>query len=283
MAVLLGLCVAITYGAADFLGGFASKRSTSDSVVALTQSIGFVVSLALVFIVGWDHVTGRDIGLSMASGAAQVLGVVLLYRGLASGRMGVVAPVSAVTSAMLPIGYGLATGEDPSALALFGVLLAVIAVAIVASEPDQRRDGEVEGEGSRRSALLLAIAAGLGFGTSFIFFGETDEASGFWPVVIARLTAATLVVTFILIARRPRLPDRSERPVAVAAGLLDTTANGLLLFAVRGEMLSLVAPVASLYPASTVVLARFVLHEPIGRQRLAGLALAAVGLVFIAI
>jgi drug/metabolite transporter (DMT)-like permease len=277
MAVLLGLAVAITYGASDFLGGFASKRSTSDSVVAMTQSIGFVISLGLVFLVGWDQVTGRDIGLSMGSGAGQVLGVVLLYRGLASGRMGVVAPVSAVTSAMLPIGYGLATGEDPSALALFGVLLAIIAVAIVASEPDHKSTG------NSRGALALAIGAGLGFGTSFIFFGETEEASGFWPVVIARLTAVTLVVTFILVARRPRLPDRSERPIAVATGVLDTTANGLLLYAVRGEMLSLVAPVASLYPASTVMLARFVLHEPIGRQRMAGLALAAVALMFIAI
>jgi drug/metabolite transporter (DMT)-like permease len=277
MAVLLGLTVAISYGAADFLGGFASKRSTAESVVVLTQLVGFVVAIACALAFGWDAVTGKDISLSCGAGLAQVAGVTALYRGLSTGRMSVVAPLSAVTSAVIPIGYGLSTGEDPSLLALVGVVLAIIAVAVVAREPDTG-DG-----GANTSALVFGLAAGVGFGVSFICFGETAKASGFWPVVIARATATVVMVVALVAARRAVAPDRSERPIAAATGVLDMTANGLLLVAVRGELLSLVAPVASLYPASTVVLARVVLHEPIGRQRLGGLALAGIALILIAI
>lgn len=282
MAVLLGLAVALSYGAADFLGGFASQRSFAMSVVVMAQFVGLALAIVCAFAFGWDAVTGNDVALSAGAGFAQVTGVTALYQGLAVGRMSVVAPVSAVTSAIVPIGYGLATGEDPAVIALVGVALAIVAVAIVARAPDAGADAGTAATGGR-AALFLALAAGVGFGISFVCFAETSTDSGFVPVVLARAFAGTVMLIALLAAGRTVLPAPSERPIAAATGVLDMTANGLLLVAVRGELLSLVAPVASLYPASTVLLARVVLREPIGRERLAGLALAILALMLIAV
>jgi drug/metabolite transporter (DMT)-like permease len=277
MAVLLGLCVALTYGAADFCGGVASRRSSSATVALWSQSVGLIGAVIVALIVGWDEILGADLARGAGAGIAQLVGVIALYRGLAMGRMGVVAPVSAVISATLPVAWGLAQGEDPSALALAGVAVAVVAIAIVARAPDpEPRDDPNRG-------LLFALLAGFGFGVNFICFAETSEASGMLPVVTARLVAVPLVLLALLLTRTALQPHRKDRPIAMGTGALDVTANAFLITAVRGEMMSLVAPIASLYPAGTVLLARVVLDEPIGRVRLAGLGLAVVGLVFIAI
>ncbi|MGQ0826516.1 MAG: EamA family transporter [Actinomycetota bacterium] len=277
MAVLLGLAVALTYGGADFLGGLASRRSLAAAVVLGSQLVGLAGAIVVALIAGWDALPAGDVARAIGAGAAGLVGVTALYRGLAVGRMGVVAPVSAVTSALLPIGWGLATGEDPSGLALVGVGLAVVAIGIVARAPDPDSDTE------HNAALALALLAGIGFGISFVCFGGTGEDSGLAPVVIARLTSVPLVFVALTVRRQPPLPNPADRTATVATGVLDVTANALLLTAVRGELLSLVAPIASLYPAGTVLLARIVLREPIGRERLAGLALALAGLVCIAL
>ena len=278
MAVLLGLCVAATYGAADFMGGLASRRSPAATIVLWSQAIGLFGSTAAALVVGWDAMPARDLLLGVGAGFGALVGVTALYQGLAVGQMGVVAPVSAITAAIIPIGYGLASGEDPSALALVGVFVAIAAVGIVAHEPD------LQPRADRRPGLVLALVAGLGFGVSFICFGETGESSGVLPVVAARCTSVPIMLGALLASRGGSLaPKPADRPIAVTTGVLDVTANVVLLAAVRGEYLSLVAPVASLYPAGTVLLARLVLHEPIGRQRLAGLALSVVALAFITI
>lgn len=278
MAVILGLCVAATYGAADFMGGLASRRSPAPTIVLLSQSVGLAGSIVVALLVGWDAVASRDAVLAVGAGIGALVGVTALYQGLAVGRMGLVAPVSAVTAALLPIAWGLATGEDPSAFALAGAALAVVAVGVVARAPDP------EPHRGTRAGLALALLAGVGFAMSFICFGETNEASGFVPVLLARCVSVPVLLGALAATRgRAVLPAPGDRPVAVGTGLLDITANVVLLAAVRGEMLSLVAPVASLYPAGTVLLARVVLDEPIGRQRLAGLGLSIVALAFIAV
>jgi DNA ligase-1 len=271
VAVVLGLAVAASYGAADFLGGFASARAPATTVVVTTQTFGLVLAAVLLVVFGWDALGGRDVGLGVGAGLAQLVGVTALYRGLAAARMAVVAPVSAVVSALIPVTWGLARGEEPSALALVGVVLALAAGAIVARTPD--------GGGPAWEGVPLALLAGVGFGVSFVCFGETSDDSGFWPVVLSRATAASVLVAALVARRRAlRLSSSARRP-ALAAGALDMTATAVLLVAVRRELMSLVAPVASLYPAGTVVLARVVLDEPIGRERLAGLGLALVARV----
>jgi drug/metabolite transporter (DMT)-like permease len=225
--------------------------------------------------VGWD-----DLGLGALAGGVGVVGILLLYQGLATGAMGVVAPVTAVGAAVVPLAVGLATGERPDPLALLGALVALGAVALVAGGHEEVPGATQERRG--RSPLLLAVGAGTAFGLVFVLLGATDEASGFWPLLGGRTVSVTLVGVWLVRSRTPFLPRPGNRLVVVGAGLLDVTANGLYLLAVREGLLSVVAVLSSLYPAATVVLARVVLGERLRPAQLAGLGLGLAGVTMIA-
>jgi drug/metabolite transporter (DMT)-like permease len=280
MGVLLGLGVAVAYGGADFLGGFTSRRSATGSVVFFGQLVGLLVALGFALGFGGEP-DSRDLLLGVGAGLAGVVGVSALYRGLATGRMGVVAPITAVVNAIIPITWGIGNGERPSAVALTGVSLALLAVIVIAREPDVA--GDAPPPASRPVQVAFGVVAGIGFGIALICFSETGSDSGLWPGLTARCTTVPLVALVLLVGRRVLLPHRADRGLVAAGGALDTSANAFQLLAVREGLLSLVAPVASLYPAGTVLLARLVLHERIGRARLLGLAIALMGLVLIAV
>jgi len=227
-------------------------------------------------LLGGGHFTNRAWELGATAGLLNVGALGCLYRGLAIGQIGQVAPVAAVVGAVVPITWGLATGERPSTLALVGVGLAVVAGALVSSEREERQ-GSLFGQG-----LLLALAAGVGFGVSFILFSSTPHSSGFWPVLFARLAAAAGVWAVVLVLRvSPSIP-LGPRPQALAAGALDVAATTLLLVALRHGLTAVVAPVASLAPGFTVMEAWWFLHERASRIQVAGLFVALVGLALIA-
>jgi drug/metabolite transporter (DMT)-like permease len=218
----------------------------------------------------------RAVGLGGAAGLLNVGALGCLYRGLAIGRIGQVAPVAAVVGAVVPITWGLATGERPSTVALIGVGLAVVAGALVSSEREER-PGSLFDRG-----LLLAVGAGVGFGASFILFSSTAHDSGFWPVLSARMAAALGVWVVVAVLRvSPSVPVGPRRQ-AIAAGGLDVVATTLLLVALRHGLTVVVAPVASLAPGFTVMEAWWVLHERASRIQVVGLVTALVGLVLIA-
>ena len=279
MAIVLGLGVALVYGAADFLGGRTSRGNRPAAVVAVSQLTSLAL-LGLLLVVDATSPPGPgSLGLGAASGVAGLLGVLLLYRGLALGRMGVIAPVTAVGAAILPLAYGIATGERPSAAALVGVAIALVAVALIASGGTQP-----EGDHERTSAreLALAGAAGAAFGASFILLAESGEGSGFWPLLAARSASVPLAVLAAVRGAHRMTITRGSRLAVVAAGALDVIAIALYLLASRRGLISLVAVLGSLYPAATVVLARVVLRERLVRLQLVGLVLALVGVVLIA-
>ena len=279
VAVLLGLLVAISYGAADFLGGVASRRVPAALVVQQSQLLGVVLLLVMLAVVPDQHVIAADMARGAGAGMGGLLGLVLLYRGLAVGAMSIVAPITAVGAAVLPVGLGLATGERPGAVALAGVVIALVAVALVAA-PATEDAAPVEG---RRREILLALLAGVGFGIVFILFGDTAKASGMWPLLSARVVS-TIVVTTGLCVRRVAIGPRKDTALVIAgAGVLDVTANTLFIVGARIGLVSLVAVLSSLYPAATVVLARVVLDERVSRRQATGLALAIVGVVLIAL
>jgi drug/metabolite transporter (DMT)-like permease len=276
MAILLGLAVALSYGAADFFGGLATKRASLASVIVVSQVLGIPVLLLLLPFAG-GHPTLRGIGLGAIGGIAGGFGLACLYRGLARGRMSVVAPITAVGAAILPVIYGLATGERPTVIALGGVVLALLAVVLVS-----RVEGDEPAAAGGRSSLLLAALGGIGFGVVFICLARTGSNVGLWPLVGTRAASVGVLATGALVTRRPLRPPRPVMPTVVAAGALDMSANVLYVLAAKQGLLSLVAVLSSLYPASTVVLARVVLKERIGRLQLGGLALAGAGVVLIA-
>lgn len=270
--IVLAAVSAIVWGTADFSGGKASQRAEPLTVTVASQ-LFCLPALAVCLLVVPGTPRGMDIVWGVGAGIAGFAGIVLLYRALASGAMAVVAPVTAVTAAVVPIATGLLTDRTPGALALGGAGVAVVAIALVSLGPGGDR-------GAVTPRLIgTSLLAGLLFGLFFALLGQSSEEAGMWPLAAGRVSS--LVVGLLLLARARtslRLP-RAVLPWAVVAGTLDILANALYLAAaVRGH-LSIVAAIAALYPASTVLLALAVDRERLRLMQIAGLGLAATALV----
>jgi drug/metabolite transporter (DMT)-like permease len=286
VAPLLALAAAITYGAADFFGGFVTRRANVFTVVAVSQVAGTIVlASVLPFFLDGSKASAGALGWGAASGAAGALGVVLFYQALALGRMSVVAPITGVVAAALPVLYGLLTGERPRAVALLGVFIALVAVVLVSSAPEEPQDdpSTEQDRPSGQVATVLALGAGLGFAGFFILLAQAGSGAGLWPLVGARAASVSLLGIALLAARAPVRPPRGAGSLIVAAGVLDVSANLLYLLASQRGLLSLVAVITSMYPATTVVMARTILHERLYRPQILGLVAAAVGVSLIAL
>ncbi|MGY1738862.1 EamA family transporter [Geodermatophilus sp. SYSU D00684] len=278
MAMVLALASAVVYGMADFCGGIASRRAAAAAVVALSQAAGLV---AVVLLLPWlgGSPTPADLGWGAAAGVAGGAGLLLFYRSLATGVMSVVAPVTAVSAAALPVVGGLLLGERIGVLAALGILLALVAVVLVAAE-----GGLSSLRTARPASMGPALAAGAGFGLFFVLLDRTGEDSGLSPLLAARVVSVLLIGGLALASGRSLLVSRRVLPVVVLAGVADMTANALFLVATQvGEQLAITGVLASLYPASTVVLAQVVLRERLAGAQQAGLAVAAAAVVLIAL
>jgi drug/metabolite transporter (DMT)-like permease len=278
MAVALGVLVAMSFGTADFLGGRASRSAPTVAVLMVAQCIALVGAIIVASVVRAD-VRGEDLAFGAAAGALNVAGLGFLFQGLATGRMGVVAPVTAVVAAVVPIVWGVAAGERPSMVTWVGLVLAVGAGGIVAREPDTAEDGALS------NAVVLAVCGGIGLGMSFVLFAETHDDSGMWPVFSARLAAIAVVgvgIAVLTTRRAIEWPSHDARTLALGAGALDVAATTLLLVAVREGLMVVVAPLVALAPVFTVIWAWLVLREPVTRLQVAGLVTALAGLVLIA-
>ena len=213
MSVLLALVAAVTYGVSDFVGGLASRRDTALRVLVHSYPVGVLLTAALLPLVPGDLSAGA-VGWSAAAGLAGALGVVLLYLGLATGPMGVVAPLTAVASAVVPAAVGIGLGERPPPLAYVGVALALLAVALVSRGPG--------GEAGRRPvtarAVWIALLAGVGFGCYFVLLARAPESSGGWPLLVSRISSAVAVVALALATGRVGRLSAGVPRLAVAAG-----------------------------------------------------------------
>jgi drug/metabolite transporter (DMT)-like permease len=276
MAILLGLGAALTYGAGDFLGGLATKRSNEYAVVVCSQVFGSTLLLAALPFFLDSPFTLEAFGWGLGSGIGGGLGVLMLYRGLALGRMSIVAPTTGVIAAVVPVLAGLLLGERPGSLSLIGVVIALIAVSLVSASPDHA------GQRHAYSGIREAIGAGVGFGAFFILLSLAGDDSGLWPLLGTRSASLGSVTLVALIAGRSLRPEPGSLLLIASAGILDVAANLLYLSATRVGLLSLVAVLTSMYPGATVVLARFVLHERFHRLQLVGLAFSALGVALIA-
>jgi drug/metabolite transporter (DMT)-like permease len=220
-----------------------------------------------------------DLAWGAGAGLGVAVGVSLLYHGLAVGVMSVVAPVTAVGSACIPVLFGLVTGERPSAAALVGVVLALAAVTLLAVFPGEEDDAR---PGARRAGVVMGLVSGCGFGAYFVLLDHAADGAGLWPLVGSRGTSVAVLGTVVLLARQPLVPAGVGRDVGLI-GVLDVVANVAFLLATRRGLLSLVALLASLYPAGTVLLARVVLRERLSPAQVAGLAGAGGAIVLIAL
>lgn len=278
-ASLLALAGAVTYGIADFFGGLATRRSTTLPVVVLSQSIASVV-LLVALPLSASTPGPADFLWGAAAGIAGAVGIALLYHGLALGPMAVVAPTTAVMGASVPILVGLALGERPQVTALVGVVLALPAIALLS------RPGPAPGErgsGMPWRSARVAMAAGVSLGGFLVLIGQTDPQAGLWPLLPARAVSLALLISVALVTRRSLRPGPGSLRLIAPAGLLDMGANVLILLAVQRGLLSLTAVLSSLYPASTVVLARVALGERMRAMQLVGFGLALVAVALISL
>jgi drug/metabolite transporter (DMT)-like permease len=272
LPIVLAAASAVVWGAADFSGGKASQRGNALAVTVVSQILGLpVLAACLLLVPGRPEVA--DLLWGAAAGAAGLAGIVLLYRALAGGAMAVVAPITAVTAAVVPMAVGLLVSRMPGTVALIGAACAIAAITLVSLGPGGGRDSVT------RSLIGLALVAGAMFGVFFALLGQASEASGMWSLVGVR---ATSIIIGLALAARLRTSLRLRGPVvrwAVVAGALDIAANAFYVAAAARGHLSIVAAVASLYPASTVLLAFMVDRERLRAAQLAGLGLAAAALV----
>ena len=277
MGVIIALAAAAVYGAGDFFGGLATKRDSVFTVVPLTGLFGLATALVAVPLLSPGPPSARDLELGALVGLFGGIAIACLYRGLAIGSMSVVAPITAVIAAVVPVGFGLFIGERPSAIALVGIVLAIGAVALISSSSHEDVSGQAE---PRRAGLVEAFAAGIGFGLLYVILSQTSR--GMWPLVAARVVSVASVGAVALALRRFTVPATKSLRTMAWSGVLDMGGNVLYLLSLRYTFISVAAVVTSLYPASTVMLARMVLGEKLARLQWIGVGCAAIGIALIA-
>jgi len=270
--VVFGLLAAVTWGAADFGGGLASRRTPVFGVVLLSQGAGLVVAIGLVVLTRQALPAGRDLALCLIAGVVGGIGVSALYQALAVGRMGIVAPVTGVLAAVIPVGAGIVLQGLPAPIVLGGIVLAIIAVVLVSRVADEGGGG--------RSGLHGAVLAGIAIGIFGVVIAQI-EAEPFGALTVIRTTQAVLVVGVILATRASWRPNPRLVPAIVAVGLLDAAGNTCYLLAVQSGALAVASVLSALYPVGTVILAAAVLRERVTRDHAIGIALAGVAVAMI--
>lgn len=275
MPILLSLVAAVAYGLSDFNGGLFSRRGGAWAVALTAQAGGAALVLLLTLFTGGSP-TGTDYAWGVLAGLGNGFGTAFLYRGLAGGRMGVVAPVSAVGSVLVPVAVGVTTGERPGQLVWAGTLIALPAIWLVSREP------ATNPLPSRSSGLTDGVLAGLGFGLLFAALAQVPEEAGFLPLALNQVVAGVAIVAVAVALRRDWVPRNRYALGGLVSGALGALATGAFLVATQGGYLTVTAVITSLYPACTVLLAATVLHEHVHRPQAVGLALCACAIAMVA-
>jgi drug/metabolite transporter (DMT)-like permease len=279
-SILFALLAATLYGSADFLGGLASRRSSVMPVMIFSQLAGLVTLLLVLPFLPPMTASGADFAWGTLAGGALGMGLMLLYQGLATGKMNVVAPITAVLAVVVSAVVGVVVGDRLSVGAFAGVALAIAAITLISQDgaPEKvtggRRLGAAHG-------LVAALSAGILIGVFFAALKQSSATSGLLPLVSARVAALVALAAVALLRRPPLRVGRNTVWLVVVCGALDISANVLYLLATRHGMLTIAATLTSLYPASTIVLARLVLGERLRWIQIAGLSCAGLGVLLI--
>jgi drug/metabolite transporter (DMT)-like permease len=274
--IVLSLIASVSWGTSDFIGGTVSKRVSPPTVLMWATLFALPVLAAIAVVSGDLRLTGSTIGWGILAGVGGALGIASLYRGLSTGVMGVVAPISS-TSVLVPVAVGLATGESIGALRGVGVVLAIVGVILAGGlRIHSFRDG-----GHR--PVLFALGAALGMGVSLVAMSNGADVSSISTLLFMRITYPVVLIVLVLATGARRVPPRSVIPYLLAIGAFDVSANGLYAMAARIGPLTLAAVLTSLFPVTTLVLARQVHHERLSRDQLVGVVCALAGVVAIVV
>lgn len=276
-AAVLALLGALSWGTGDFFGGLASRRAHVLTVLAVSQAIG-LLGVATWALASGEAAPGIDDMLPAAgAGLAGAAGLAALYRGMAIGAMGIVAPISAVSPAV-PLAVDLLRGDAPAGLQWAGIAVALVGVVLLAREPG----GTVRGTGLA-AGVSLALVAAFGFGLFVVGLDAASDGGATWAVVVARSSSTLVALCAVLVISVPLRPPAVLVPAIVAVGIFDTTANALVAVATTYGSAGIVAVLSALYPLTTIVLARIFLSERLDRPQRVGGVLALAGAALVAV
>ena len=274
MAYLLAIGSALLYGAADFTGGITTRRAGTLPVVIVSQASGLVLVILLLPLLPHATPARADLLWGAAAGLTGGIGVALLYRALSIGTMAVVAPTTAVCAVAIPVLVSLVLGERPAPLAVAGIALGIASIVLVSQQRSVQHAGRSAGVGT-------ALASGVAIGLFLITLAQTRSESGLWPLVTNRAVSVALFGAAAVATRQSlRMPSQLVGLVSMG-GAMDMLANALYMLAARQGPLSVVVTLSSLYPASTVLLARAVLGERLNRWQTTGVGCALVAVALI--
>ena len=270
--IIFGLAASLLWGSGDFSGGLASRRDNASSVVFAAYAVGCVLLVIIALI--WREVfpSPLDIFWGGISGISGALGLIAFYSALSIGRMGIVAPVSAIMTAGIPVIFSAYTQGLPSLLQLGGFVLALLAIVLI-SRPERAK--------GRPVGIGLALLAGCGFGCFFVLISRVSPASTFWPLAVARLTSVLVLLIMIRVRNQQILPKKSVFLLVILAGVLDALGNAFFVLASHVGRLDVAAILSSLYPAATVILAALLLRERMTRIQTLGILFALVAIPMI--
>jgi drug/metabolite transporter (DMT)-like permease len=269
----LSLSAAVSWGAGDFSGGIAAKTVNVFSVVVIAHAVGLGF-MSLLAVLSREPIPGRtSILWGMVAGLVGGIGLAAFYKALAVGKMGVNAPLASVITVLLPLLFSFHTEGLPRATQMIGLALAMLSIWLITAQRG--------GDGGSRG-LGLAVVAGIGFSGFLLFIKLAGYEAVFWPLVCARAASFLLMLAILLVSGGAWKPSRSSMPYILLAGILDSGANALYVAATQRGRLDVAAVLSSLYPASTVILARLVLKEHLSRLQSAGMAAALVAVSLIA-
>jgi uncharacterized membrane protein len=281
--VVLGIASAVAWGSADFSGGIAGRRAPLLGVILVTQLSGCVLALVLALLRHEPFPAPRDLLIAVVAGAVGVVGIWALYRGLATGRMGVVAPISGVLSAIVPVAVGIVLQGLPRPAAVAGIVLAVLAVILVSSAPGSADRPVQKRVAGLPSDMAIALLAGTALGLLNVIVSRFTPDSVFAPLVLVRLTEAAIMILIIRAATQPWRVPRAVWPLVLTAGGLDMAGNGLFILAAQAYRLDIAAVLSAMYPVSTLILAALVLKERVVGVHAVGVAAALGAIVLLTV
>jgi drug/metabolite transporter (DMT)-like permease len=273
ISILYGLSSAFMWGAADFCGGLASRKARASQAVLFGEAAGLVALLAALALSGEKWFGWSDWLLCAIAGSMGVLGLLMFFQAITRGLMSVAAPVSALMAAILPVIVGSFEDGFPGWLTLAGFALALASIWFI-SQPD----GGPKSLRLRLADLSLPLIAGISFGVYLILFHHGSQHALFWPMVSSRSAGVLTMIIYTLVTRQAFMPAKSVWPLIILNGIMDVSGNGLYILAGQTGRMDVAAVLASLYPASTVLLAGLLLHERLNRLQFVGI-MAALGAI----
>lgn len=274
LTILFALGAIITWGTGDFIGGVVTKRHRVYSVLLTAQFISIIPFILLALWFDFSIPRFDDILIGAVAGIGGMVGLLNLYSGLAQGRMGVVAPLTAIVASIIPVMVGIFIDGTPTLFQITGFAIAIAAIWLLSSDGNQLDATPIE--------LRLALTSAMGFATFMILIDRTSGESFLWPVIAARFASISILFLYVTIRQDWQLPKKSLLPLVVLTGLCDTTGSYMFMMAAQSGRLDIATAVSSLYPAITVLLAWFILKEHLKLSQWLGVLAALIAVMMIA-